>query len=142
MDGRVVFVRPDGVDESDDPIGQRHEEGRCAGAAAEEAHTFEQLTVGDPAAREDDVLSRGEVFGHVDPIEVFDAELGHPAVLLVVERRQPSLDLAAEAAHRGRRQDAFRSTTGAEEGVDAGTAETDLKAFIAELARDKLIARG
>ena len=66
--------------------------------------------------------ARGQLVGRVDAVDVVDAELRDALLLVVADRRQPSLDLAAEAAHGGGGQDTFRRAADAHHRVDAGAA--------------------
>ena len=89
------------------------------GAVAEEAHALHQRAVGDAGRGEDDVLARREILRLVDPLEVGDA---HGAAALLVLRRvhdEPREDLAAQAAHRRRREHAFGRAADAHHRVHA-----------------------
>src|SRR5688572_16900070 len=76
---------------------------------AEETYTAQQRPVGDARRREDEVLARSEVLRPVDPSEVADAHLLEPLPVRLLGQHQLGLDLAVEASHGGRGQDALGS---------------------------------
>ena len=90
------------------------------GAAAEIAHALEQVAGRDAGRGEDEVLARREVLGRVDALLVAVAHRRAARPLLVAAVAEAGLDLAAEAAQRGGRQDALRRAADAHDGVDAG----------------------
>src|SRR5688572_15302001 len=98
-DRRRHLLAMDRVHEADDLARQRHEQGRRARAAAEEADAAKQLAVGHAGAAEEDLLARSEVLGLVDSVHVLEAELLEARGLFLVGRLEPRLDLAAQAAH-------------------------------------------
>jgi len=80
-------------------------------AAAKEPDTGEQLTIGDAGAAEENLLTRRQVFGGIDPVEVADIEVEGTLFLCLVQGRQAGLDLAAQTAHGRRGEHSLGGTT-------------------------------
>ena len=75
--------------------------------------------VGDAGGGKDDVLARGEVLRLVDPLEVGDAHRAAAGLVLWRVHHQAREDLAAQAAHRRRREHALGRAADAHHGVHA-----------------------
>src|SRR6185503_8665841 len=78
------------------------------------------VAVGDARRREDERVPGGELLRVIDPLLVAMAHRGAPGPLLVAPVPEPRLDLAAETAQRGRRQDALRGAPDPHHRVHAG----------------------
>src|SRR5207342_2519328 len=82
-------------------------------------HALEQRTIGD-AGRGENAVALGHFLETVDAIEIVDSPAPGASNLVVVAEQQAALHLAANAAQRGRRQDALGRTAGADVDVDPG----------------------
>src|SRR6185369_13532681 len=89
-------------------------------ASAEEPDTLEQVAGRHARRREDEVLARGEVLGVVDAVLVAVTHPRTALTLVVAAVPEPGLDLAAEAAQRGRGDHALGRAADAHHRVDAG----------------------
>src|SRR5690606_18494247 len=93
-----------------------HHDGLCGRPARTVVHTAQQITVGDAGGAEEHVVAPHEVVGGQHPVEVVP-RVDRLLPLLVVLRPQPALQLAAEALHGARRDDALRRTADTEQHV-------------------------
>ena len=102
LDIRALF-QVDGFDETHLAFIQGKDHGRSAHAFTEEAHAFEQVSVGDTSAGEDHLFARSQIFGGVDTIRILDAHAREAFMMLGFADDEAGENLAIEAAQRRRR---------------------------------------
>src|SRR5438874_2569023 len=72
-----LLMHVDAIDKSHLAGAARHDQRLSANAIAEEAHAFEQRSVGHTGCGKDDVLAGSKIFGAVNLLGILDAHLFH-----------------------------------------------------------------
>ena len=151
----VAVEHVDRVDEADLLGLVGHHQRVRPGAAAEEADALEQVAGRSRRSRRRRGSRRTPGPRSVDAVLVAVAHPRAALALLVAAVAEAGLDLAAEAAQRGRRDDALRRAADAHHGVDAGARdgardrrrqvavadELDPRAGRADLGDQRVVAR-
>src|ERR1700722_548024 len=110
----------DGIDETDLAIVEGEDHRHGANAFAEEAHAFEQVSVGDAATRKNNFFSRRQVFRVVDAFWIFHAHAFKAFGVLRFAYDQPCKNLSIESAQCCCGDDSLGSAAGSHHGVNAG----------------------
>src|SRR5258706_14013695 len=119
-------VRPRDVDAVDEPDAVRivlHDHGACANAVTEESDAFHQRPIRDAGCGEDDALARRQILRAVDFLEIGDPHRAAALLVLRLADNETREDLAVQATHRRRGQDAFGSATGPHYRVHTGAGD-------------------
>src|SRR5208283_4991844 len=109
-----------GIDETHLALVERENHGRGADAFAEEAHAFQDVSVGDTGAGENDFFAGGEILGVIDALGVGDAHFCQALGILGFADDQACENLAVEAAQGRGGEHAFWGAAGAYQHVNAG----------------------